>query len=122
MEPKPSPNFARSMASHPPVAKFKLTPHANGDIDAIVEYTLTNQGERQCVVYLDGLEDSFRLLAQYPDMGRACDEIQPGLLRHEHELHTVFYTRTPYGIRILRVLHERMNPELHGLHDDNDEE
>jgi toxin ParE1/3/4 len=102
------------------VAKFKLTRQANADIDAIAAYTLTTHGDRQCALYLDDLESSFRLLAGLPDLGRACDEITPGLRRHEHEHHVVFYARKPYGIRVLRVLHERMSPELHSFLDDDE--
>jgi toxin ParE1/3/4 len=104
------------------VAKFKLTHHANADIDAIAEYTLTRHGERQCAVYLDDLETSLQLLARHPDMGRACDEIKPGLRRHEHEHHVVFYMRKPYGIRVLRVLHDRMQPALHGFLDEDEDD
>lgn len=103
------------------MARFTLTRQADADLDGIARYTLSQHGNQQCALYLDELETSFELLAQYPDMGRACDEIKSGLRKHEHERHVVFYAQKPYGIRILRVLHERMNPELHVFPDEDDD-
>jgi plasmid stabilization system protein ParE len=43
-------------------------------------------------------------------MGRACDSSSPGLHRHEQGKHVVFYRLKPGGIRIARILHQRMVP------------
>lgn len=104
------------------MAKFTLTRQADADLGGIAEYTLRTHGDKQCALYLDELETSFELLARHPEMGRACDDIRPRLHKHEHEHHVVFYTRRPYGIRVLRVLHERMNPELHPFADEDEDE
>jgi antitoxin ParD1/3/4 len=44
---------------------------------------------------------------------RACDQIRPGLLRWEHESHVVFFRKIESGVRIVRVLGERQQPERH---------
>jgi plasmid stabilization system protein ParE len=42
-----------------------------------------------------------------------CDQVRPGLRRREQGKHVVFYRRDGGDILILRILHERMLPELH---------
>ncbi|HME58787.1 MAG TPA: type II toxin-antitoxin system RelE/ParE family toxin [Terracidiphilus sp.] len=83
---------------------------AQADIDLIAAYTTDTWGWQQTDRYLNKLEDSIQLLAQNPEMGRACDAISPGLRRHEQGKHVVFYRLKPGGIRIVRVLHQQMIP------------
>jgi toxin ParE1/3/4 len=83
---------------------------AQADIDQISAYTTDKWGWQQTDRYLSELEDSIQLLAQNPEMGRACDAISPGLRRHEVSKHVVFYRLKPGGIRIVRVLHQQMIP------------
>jgi plasmid stabilization system protein ParE len=39
-------------------------------------------------------------------------------MREEQGRHVVFYVPRPYGVRVVRVLHERMLPNRHDLNDD----
>lgn len=55
------------------------------------------------------------MLADNPTSGRRCEEIRPGLRRHEHGKHVVFYRLEPAGILISRILHQRMMPERDDL-------
>ena len=98
--------------------KFTLTRNAEADLDGIADYTLRRWGEKQCSLYIDGLEACFQRLAAEPGAGRACDQIRPGLMREEQGRHVVFYVPRPYGVRVVRVLHERMLPNRHDLNDD----
>ena len=66
------------------------------------------------------LEDCCQLLADTPGLGRACDDILPGVFRREQGKHVVFFRRTASGIRVLRFLHGRMLPEHHLLEDDDE--
>jgi toxin ParE1/3/4 len=77
---------------------------------AIARYTLETWGVDQAVRYAQGLQSSFQFLAENPGIGRACDAISPDLRRHEVGKHVIFYRLKPGGIRIVRVLHQRMNP------------
>ena len=58
------------------------------------------------------------MLADNPSLGRACDNIRPGLRRMEHARHVVFYRQTPTGVLISRILHQRMLPENQDVGDD----
>lgn len=97
------------------MAKFKLTPLSVADVEAITDFTLRTWGRNQCERYLGDLQACFQELADHPDLGRNCDELRPGLMRMGLGRHVVFYRRSDYGIRILRVLHQKMLPGLHGL-------
>ena len=54
-------------------------------------------------------------------LGRVCDEIRPGLRRHEHGKHVLFYREERGGILISRILHQRTLPEKHALDDQDDQ-
>ena len=81
----------------------------------IGEYTLQKWGERQTIRYLEELEACCRQLADSPNLGRACDEIRPGLRRMEHSRHVLFYRLEADGIRVSRILHHRMLPDRHAV-------
>ena len=83
---------------------------------AIVRYTFEKWGADQAVRYAHGMRTCFQNLAENPGIGRACDAISPGLHRHEQGKHVVFYRLKQGGIRIVRVLHQRMIPVKQQFH------
>lgn len=93
------------------MARFHFSRRAAADLLAITAYTLRTWGEQQAIRYIDGLESCCHLLAANPALGRACDEVRPGLRRMEHGRHVVFYRHAPNGILVSRILHQRMLPE-----------
>jgi toxin ParE1/3/4 len=95
------------------VASFELTEAADRDLTAIYGYSYRQFGADQADRYLFALEECFARLAEFPQLGRSIDHLRRGYFRFEHASHTVFYLRTPAGVRIVRVLHERMDPERH---------
>ena len=89
---------------------YSVAKAAQSDLRAIARYTVEKWGVNQAVRYARGLQDCFQILAENSEMGRAGDEISPGLHRHEQGKHVVFYRLRPGGIRIVRVLHQQMVP------------
>jgi len=87
----------------------------------IGEYTLRKWGKAQAIRYIDELEVCCQTLADNPASGRLCDDVRPGLHRHEHGRHVVFYRQERGGILISRILHQRMLPERHAIDDQDDE-
>jgi toxin ParE1/3/4 len=77
---------------------------------AIVRYTTATWGKNQAIRYAKGLQSCFQILADNPGIGRACGDISAALRRHEYGKHVVFYRVKAGGIRIVRVLHQRMLP------------
>ena len=45
-------------------------------------------------------------------LGRTCDHIRHGLRRMERGEHVIFYRESAGGIRVSRILHQRMLPGL----------
>lgn len=99
------------------MAAFELSRRAEGGLLDIAHYTLRTWGQEQALRYLGELEDCCRRVANRPGLGRACDEIRPGLKRMEHGRHVVFYRPAPSGIFVCRILHQRMLPQRHPIED-----
>lgn len=89
--------------------KFKLSVKAHADIKKILRYSFQQFGESQAIKYKSGLEASFQLLADNPNMGRECNEIRDGYFRHEHEKHIIFYRQRLNDILIVTIIHDRMS-------------
>jgi toxin ParE1/3/4 len=104
------------------VAVYRFSRRAETDLVRIAAYTLRIWGEAQAVRYLDDLEACCQMLADHPELGRACDHIRSGLRRLEHGRHVVFYRQKAGGILVTRILHQRMVPERHPAIDENVEE
>ncbi|MDF0650219.1 MAG: hypothetical protein CV081_03025 [Nitrospira sp. LK265] len=95
------------------MAVYSLTPKAASDLDAIYEYTILRFGLGQARIYLLGLQEQFQILAEQPAQGRQADALARGLRRWEYHSHIIFYMPTEHGIRIVRVLHQRMDVRRH---------
>ena len=102
------------------VGKLRFSRRAEADLLSIGHYTIQTWGEAQAARYLNGFEECCHALADNPALGRLCEDVRPGLRRHEHGKHVVFYRQEPAGILIVRILHQRMLPERYDL-DENDE-
>jgi toxin ParE1/3/4 len=100
------------------VPKFQFSRRAEADLLRIGEYTLRKWGEAQAARYIGDLEDCCQMLADNPNLGRRCDDIRPGLRRHEHGKHVLFFRQERNGILISCILHQRMLPERHAIDDD----
>jgi len=55
--------------------------------------------------WVDRLDEQFRVLASQPMMGRARDELAPGLRSFPFGRYVVFYVPLDGGIDVVRVLH-----------------
>ncbi len=83
------------------MGKFRLSRLAEADLMDIGAYSLNKWGEEQTIRYIDALEACCRQLADKPQLGRACDQIRPGLRRMEHGKHVIFYRIEPWESRCL---------------------
>ena len=99
------------MASTKP--EYRLAPKAIEDMEGIWLYSFKRWGEDQAGRYTDGLIAGFEFLVQNPEAGMACDHIRLTYRRYLIKRHVAFYRVTRYGIKIVRVLHDRMLPERH---------
>ena len=86
---------------------------AEQDIIKIYRDTAQKWGVAQADRYDEGLEKAVDILADNPDLGRECSEIQQNLRRFEHEKHIIFYRKRKQATFIVRILHQRMDAIRH---------
>ena len=91
---------------------------AGRDLSRIADYTSCRWGEEQVLRHLNDLEACCEQLGLSPSLGRACDEIRPGLRRKEHAKHVIFYREDAEGILVSRILHQGMLPGRQPMEDD----
>ncbi|HXM20999.1 MAG TPA: type II toxin-antitoxin system RelE/ParE family toxin [Terriglobales bacterium] len=101
--------------------KFRFSRRAEADLLSIGDYTLHKWGKAQAARYIGELEVCCQTLADNPALGRLCDHVRPGLRRHEHGTHVVFYRQERGGILVSRILHQRMLPDRRAIDGEDDE-
>lgn len=79
-------------------------PLAAADIAEVWDY-IAEDSEVQADAWVDRLDQTLRQLATQPRMGRARDELAPGLRSLPFGRYVVFYEALDDGIDIVRVLH-----------------
>lgn len=92
---------------------FRLTAKARADLVSIAHYTEDTWGREQRNKYLTKLDESFHLLAEKPHIGRTCDDILMGYQKYHIGRHLIFYRQSDKDIEIIRILHDRMDIEIH---------
>lgn len=89
---------------------FSLTHAAKNDLRGIARFTEERWGRAQRRHYLKGLDEAFRMLADSPKLGTACDYIESGLRKYPFQSHVVFYDLLSNDqIPVVRVLHKSMD-------------
>jgi toxin ParE1/3/4 len=104
------------------VPSFRTSARARADILNIAIFTIQRWNEAQAGRYLAGLNELCGRVAKGDAKGRARDDIAPGLHRIGYMSHAVLYRLMPYGVRIVRVLHQRQLPDLHSFDDEPDDD
>jgi plasmid stabilization system protein ParE len=59
--------------------KFRVSKKAERDLDEIFVYWAQRAGVEVADKLLDSIEERFSLIGDYPNAGRKCDEIAPGV-------------------------------------------
>lgn len=59
------------------------------------------------------LNSKMAKLTSNPNLGRPCDELRPGYRSLPINRHIVYYTLEKPVVRVVRVLHGRMDPDQH---------
>jgi toxin ParE1/3/4 len=86
------------------MARIVRRPLAGADIAEIWDY-IAEDSVDQADAWVDRLDAKLRLLASQPAMGRARDELSPGLRSMPFGRHVIFYETMADGIDVARVLH-----------------
>ena len=83
-------------------------PLAETDILEIWDY-ITDDSLAAADRWVDHLDKQFRVLATQPKMGRARDELAPGVRSFPFGRYVIFYVALDDGIDVVRVLHSVRN-------------
>jgi toxin ParE1/3/4 len=87
------------------MARCDLTEQAAGDLKDIARYTKREWGTEQARRYREELALSLQKLSISPNIGRARDELGPGVRSFKMGSHIAFYTEQRGHITVLRILH-----------------
>ena len=93
------------------MAEFALTAAAARDLDDIFDYGAGQWGADQAASYVETLAERFALLADFPEIGSARDDIEPGVKLTPCGSHSVFFSGYAVGEAIKRVLYKRCDPQ-----------
>jgi len=95
--------------------KVRYRPLAESDIESIAVYTRTEWGLAQAILYVTQLRDSCERQLVLPEIRRFARPVagRPGVFRWRVERHVVYFRIDADGLEVVRILHERMAPELH---------
>jgi toxin ParE1/3/4 len=92
------------------MGSFSLTNAAKADLGNIAKFTERRWGREQRKLYLKGLDDAFRRLADSPMLGVSCDYIAPELRKQPFQSHVIYCDiASTTQILIVRVLHKQMD-------------
>lgn len=90
---------------------WRLSRRAKADIDDIWTDTEARWSERQADAYVADIARAFDRLAMFPMSAREVGDIKPGYRALPVGMHTVYFTADGDDILIVRVLHQRMDPD-----------
>lgn len=93
--------------------KYQLTQEAAKDVEEILAYSSKIFGVVQTESYFVALKECIELLADNPEIGHSAEDILPEYLRFPYESHIIFYKQLTSSILVVRILHHRMDAELH---------
>jgi toxin ParE1/3/4 len=84
--------------------KIVRTPAAVRDLAAITDY-IAADNLTAALGFYDEIDRLLTMIAQYPEIGEAVDDLSPGLRRFTLGNYLVFYRRIGDAIELIRVLH-----------------
>jgi len=94
------------------MSRVTFSPEAITDIDRIWDYTAETWGMDQADHYIDDIRDTCNALAEGLKQGRSVG-VRDGYLKCAAGKHFVFFVQVGDGIAVIRVLHQRMDTDLH---------
>jgi toxin ParE1/3/4 len=96
------------------VRRFRLSSAADADLRKIAEHTLQRWGEVQRDAYISELFEAFGRLADTPQIAMTADSIRAGYRKFPQGSHVIFFRSSDtHSIEIIRVLHKRMDADVH---------
>ena len=95
---------------HVAKSQFRVSRAASQDLLRIGRFTERRWGKARRNHYLGQLDEAFALIAENDSIGKICDDISSGYRKFPEGSHVVYYRVTDI-VEIIRILHERMEPD-----------
>jgi toxin ParE1/3/4 len=95
------------------VGSYILSGKADTDIETIAEASLRQWGLARAEKYILEIHQTFRMLAEFPDLGRDVGHIRLGYRKIETASHSIFYRKAEDSVLIVRILHQSMDFARH---------
>jgi len=92
---------------------IQLRPRALQDLEGIYKYSLEQWGIARAEAYLSEINRAFEALANHHKLGRDYSRVSANLHAYNIAAHVIFYTPSPTGILVIRVLHKSMDHVRH---------
>ena len=93
--------------------RLELSAKARADLDDIRDYSLSRFGVARAIAYLDALDQAFRRILSFPEIGAAHPTVQPSILSLACGQHRIFYDVTEESVVVQRILHKAMDVQRH---------
>ena len=90
--------------------RFRVSRAARQDLLGIGRFTERRWGKAKRNHYLGQLDEAFELISENPLIGSTCDELLQGYRKYFQGSHVIYYRATDM-VEIIRILHERMDPD-----------
>ena len=84
-----------------------LSPKARADVEDILAFGVREWGELNAASYESALERALANLSEFPEMGRARDDLRPGCRGLAVEHHVILYRADEYKVEIVRIVHRK---------------
>ena len=92
---------------------MRVAAHASADIERAKRLSARKWGVDHARRYIDALEARFVFLAGNHRLGTPRDDLYPGLRSFPQGAHVIYYQMLDGDLRVVRVLHRRMNAVRH---------
>lgn len=90
--------------------QFRISRAARQDLLRIGRFTERRWGKAKRNHYLGQLDEAFALISENDSIGNSRDEIFTGYRKFPEGSHVIYYRVTDM-VEIIRILHERMDPD-----------
>lgn len=91
--------------------RLELSRKAQADLDDIRDYSIAHYDLERAIAYLDAVEQTFRRLVDFPEMGAAHSALRSGIRSLGCQRHRIFYVIEERCVLILRIVHQAADVE-----------
>jgi len=93
--------------------RLRISVKAQRDLEEIWIYSVSTFGEDQTVAYVSQVRAALSLLLANPGLARSADDVRPGLRKFPVGSHVLYVRLDQTSLRLVRILHGRMDPRRH---------